>query len=160
MRVRTVWLGMAGCRAVTRLPESLLDKNCWRTPAGLAPFASSGAQTASHYICSTNLLSLLGGGYHRVPVGRPQHRPLCPAQGHSGRRERSRLCGSRRCSFDVGNAADGPGRLVAFGETEDGRVLAAYLDTPVGGRSYPATVRPMSANEERSYRRARGAKRG
>ncbi len=62
--------------------------------------------------------------------------------------------------FDVGNAADRPGRLVAFGETEDGRVPAVYLDTPVGGRSYPATVRPMTANDERSYRRARGAKRG
>ena len=33
--------------------------------------------------------------------------------------------------FDAGQAAR-PGRLMAFGETAAGRLLAVYLDTPVG----------------------------
>jgi uncharacterized DUF497 family protein len=56
--------------------------------------------------------------------------------------------------FDGGDA-DRPGRLVAFGATAAARLLAVYLDTPAGGRSYPVTARPMTAKEKRSYRRAK-----
>jgi uncharacterized DUF497 family protein len=50
-----------------------------------------------------------------------------------------------------------PGRLVALGETDRGRFLAIYLDTPAGGRSYPVTARPMTAKEKRGYRAAKEA---
>ncbi len=49
---------------------------------------------------------------------------------------------------------------MVLGETEGGRALAVYLDTPVGGRSYPVTARPMTANEKRSHQQAKGAEHG
>ena len=50
---------------------------------------------------------------------------------------------------------DRPGRLVAFGQTAAGRLLAVYLERPAGGRSYPVTARPMTAKEKRGYLRAK-----
>ncbi|MHB1445923.1 MAG: BrnT family toxin [Acidimicrobiales bacterium] len=68
------------------------------------------------------------------------------------------ILGAETLFFDAD--ADRPGRLAAFGVTEGRRALAVYLATPVGGRSYPVTARPMTAKEERSYRQARGPEHG
>ncbi len=58
--------------------------------------------------------------------------------------------------FDADNPAR-PGRLVAFGQTASGRFLTVYLDTPVKGRSYPVTARPMTTKEEWGYRATKEA---
>ncbi len=56
--------------------------------------------------------------------------------------------------FDA-DEPDRPGRLVAFGKTRARRLLAVYLDSPTGGRSYPVSARPMTTKEKASYRRAK-----
>lgn len=45
------------------------------------------------------------------------------------------------------------GRLVVFGATtgDAPRLLAVFLDTPAGSRSYVVSARPMTARETRTY---------
>ena len=64
--------------------------------------------------------------------------------------------GATTVFFDAGRP-ERPGRLVALGETDAGRLLAVYLDTPAAGRSYPVSARSMTAKEQRVYRREREA---